>query len=137
MLGVNGPLVLTHGHDVMVSATNSTPTTVLVGRDSEQSSCFGYQLDERDWRKFPKFPKSHATDRPGDSHSRHPTMLLLPITAPAIIRPTAVRAFASTARAAQAVPAEKPILTKEFKIYRWVCVSLLSVEILTTLNVES
>lgn len=40
MLGVNGPLVLTHGHDVMVSATNSAPTMVLVEQDSEPSSCF-------------------------------------------------------------------------------------------------
>ncbi|KAF8729245.1 hypothetical protein AX14_006291 [Amanita brunnescens Koide BX004] len=45
--------------------------------------------------------------------------MLLPITAPAAVRHSAMRAFASTARAAQAVPVEKPVLMKEFKIYRW------------------
>ena len=31
-----------------------------------------------------------------------------------------VRGFASSATRAQAVPLEKPVLVKEFKIYRWV-----------------
>ena len=31
------------------------------------------------------------------------------------------RAFASSARSWQAVPQQKPVLMKEFKIYRWVC----------------
>lgn len=31
------------------------------------------------------------------------------------------RAFASSATRAQAVPTEKPVLEKTFKIYRWVC----------------
>ena len=35
------------------------------------------------------------------------------------LRP-AVRAFTSSAARAQAVPTEKPVLNKEFKIYRWV-----------------
>ena len=30
------------------------------------------------------------------------------------------RAFASSARSWQAVPHQKPVLMKEFKIYRWV-----------------
>ena len=30
------------------------------------------------------------------------------------------RAFASSARSWQAVPQQKPVLMKEFKIYRWV-----------------
>ena len=32
----------------------------------------------------------------------------------------AVRTFASSAVCAQAVPTQKPVLQKEFKIYRWV-----------------
>jgi hypothetical protein len=34
------------------------------------------------------------------------------------------RSFATTARAAQATPVQKPVLEKEFKIYRWVRVFL-------------
>jgi succinate dehydrogenase (ubiquinone) iron-sulfur subunit len=34
------------------------------------------------------------------------------------------RAFASSARSWQAVPQQKPVLMKEFKIYRWVSVSI-------------
>ena len=33
---------------------------------------------------------------------------------------SAVRSFASSASRAQAVPTQKPVMTKEFKIYRWV-----------------
>ena len=36
-----------------------------------------------------------------------------------------VRGFASSATRAQAVPLEKPVLVKEFKIYRWVRFGLL------------
>lgn len=32
-----------------------------------------------------------------------------------------VRGFASSAARAQAAPVQKPVLNKEFKIYRWVC----------------
>ena len=35
-------------------------------------------------------------------------------------RRAAVRGFASSAATRQAVPTEKPVLNKEFKIYRWV-----------------
>ncbi|KAF8623245.1 hypothetical protein AX17_007491 [Amanita inopinata Kibby_2008] len=35
------------------------------------------------------------------------------------LRRQAVRSFASTVRTAQAVPTEKPVLMKEFKVYRW------------------
>ncbi|EIN05619.1 iron-sulphar subunit protein of succinate dehydrogenase [Punctularia strigosozonata HHB-11173 SS5] len=35
------------------------------------------------------------------------------------IRPTGARAFASSATRRQAVPTEKPVLKKQFKIYRW------------------
>jgi hypothetical protein len=108
--------------------TQLTPNTKSYSEKKKRKKRQQHQLDEHNWPR--EFLKSHVTNRPGDSHSHHPTMLLLPIAAPAIIRPT-------TARAVQAVPAEKPVLTKEFKIYHWVCVSLLSVEILTTLNVES
>jgi len=45
--------------------------------------------------------------------------MLLPKSLPAV-RCNFVRAFSSTARVAQAVPTEKPVLMKEFKIYRWV-----------------
>lgn len=42
----------------------------------------------------------------------------------AVLRPTALklssRTFATSSARAQAVPTEKPVLTKEFKIYRWV-----------------
>ena len=31
------------------------------------------------------------------------------------------RGFASSAARAQATPLQKPVLNKEFKIYRWVC----------------
>ena len=31
------------------------------------------------------------------------------------------RGFASSAARAQAAPLQKPVLNKEFKIYRWVC----------------
>lgn len=34
---------------------------------------------------------------------------------------SAVRTFASSSARRQAVPTEKPVLNKEFKIYRWVC----------------
>ncbi|KAK2467189.1 hypothetical protein APHAL10511_000738 [Amanita phalloides] len=44
--------------------------------------------------------------------------MLLASVAPALRR-HALRTFASTASAGQAVPAEKPVLLKEFKIYRW------------------
>ncbi|KAI0717940.1 succinate dehydrogenase and fumarate r [Fomitopsis betulina] len=41
----------------------------------------------------------------------------------AVLRPTALklssRTFATSSARAQAVPTEKPVLTKEFKIYRW------------------
>lgn len=33
---------------------------------------------------------------------------------------SAVRGFATSVQRAQAVPSEKPVLNKEFKIYRWV-----------------
>jgi hypothetical protein len=33
------------------------------------------------------------------------------------------RSFASSAARAQAVPTEKPVLMKEFKIYRWVSIA--------------
>ena len=36
-----------------------------------------------------------------------------------------VRAFSSTVPAFQAEPLQKPVLNKEFKIYRWVCSSSL------------
>ena len=32
-----------------------------------------------------------------------------------------VRGFASSAARAQATPLQKPVINKEFKIYRWVC----------------
>jgi len=35
------------------------------------------------------------------------------------LRSTSVRTFASSAARSQAVPSEKPVLNKEFKIYRW------------------
>ncbi|KAF8323450.1 succinate dehydrogenase iron-sulfur subunit [Amanita rubescens] len=44
--------------------------------------------------------------------------MLLPKSLPAV-RCNFVRTFSSTSRAAQAVPTEKPVLMKEFKIYRW------------------
>ena len=34
-----------------------------------------------------------------------------------------IRGFASSAARAQATPLQKPVLNKEFKIYRWVCCS--------------
>ncbi|KAI0728572.1 hypothetical protein C8Q72DRAFT_885148 [Fomitopsis betulina] len=41
----------------------------------------------------------------------------------AVLRPTALklssRTFATSSARAQAVPTEKPVLTKKFKIYRW------------------
>ena len=42
-----------------------------------------------------------------------------------------VRGFASSATRAQAVPLEKPVLVKEFKIYRWVRFTLWFFSILT------
>ena len=38
---------------------------------------------------------------------------------PSVLRSTA-RTFATSSVCAQAVPTEKPVLKKEFKIYRWV-----------------
>lgn len=42
----------------------------------------------------------------------------------AVLRPSALkssaRTFATSSVRAQAVPTEKPVLKKEFKIYRWV-----------------
>jgi hypothetical protein len=40
---------------------------------------------------------------------------------PKFARTPAARTFASSAARFQAVPTEKPVLLKEFKIYRWVC----------------
>ena len=39
---------------------------------------------------------------------------------------TAARSFASSAARFQAVPTQKPVLKKQFKIYRWVCLKCLS-----------
>src|SRR5580658_6548077 len=41
-----------------------------------------------------------------------------------------VRTFASTTSRCQAVPTEKPVHLKEFKIYRWVCVYSFSVSMI-------
>ena len=41
--------------------------------------------------------------------------------APSSIRTNCVRSFGSSSVRSQAVPSEKPVLNKEFKIYRWVC----------------
>jgi succinate dehydrogenase (ubiquinone) iron-sulfur subunit len=37
------------------------------------------------------------------------------------LQTASVRTFVSSAARWQAVPTEKPVLQKEFKIYRWVC----------------
>ncbi len=46
--------------------------------------------------------------------------LLRSVAAGSGARTSAVRGFASSVSRGQAVPSEKPVLTKEFKIYRWV-----------------
>jgi hypothetical protein len=48
-------------------------------------------------------------------------------TRSALARANLTRGFATTTRAAQAAPLQKPVVEKEFKIYRWVRVYFLSV----------
>ncbi|TCD63301.1 succinate dehydrogenase complex, subunit B [Steccherinum ochraceum] len=44
---------------------------------------------------------------------------LVALSASSSFRSAGIRSFASSAARAQAVPTEKPVLSKEFKIYRW------------------
>jgi hypothetical protein len=52
------------------------------------------------------------------------TNMLAASTRSALSRANISRSFATSARLAQATPVEKPVLEKEFKIYRWVRIFL-------------
>jgi len=49
-------------------------------------------------------------------------MQVLANTARANVLRSSIRSFASSAARSQATPLEKPVLNKEFKIYRWVSI---------------
>ena len=52
--------------------------------------------------------------------------LMLKTVPSTFAKKTAARSFASSAARFQAVPTQKPVLKKQFKIYRWVCLKCLS-----------
>ena len=65
-----------------------------------------------------------SSPSPSPSTPTTPTMQSLVAARSSVFRQSA-RGFASSAARAQAAPLQKPVLNKEFKIYRWVCRSVL------------
>lgn len=63
-----------------------------------------------------------------NDHTDPLPMQSLPIIRAKAFRSASLRSFTSSVSRAQAVPLEKPVLNKEFKIYRWVCIDIPSLQ---------
>src|SRR6267154_6219889 len=73
---------------------------------------------------LPGLPPQHLHPAP----TEHPSLTVMQVlanTARASALRSSVRSFASSAARCQATPLEKPVLNKEFKIYRWVSADMM------------